>query len=65
MDTGEQLYSVDEVAAMYGVSRRSIYRAVELREIGFVQIRGGYRFRRVHIDEYLRRSEHKPVKRSR
>lgn len=65
MDTGEQVYSVEEVAAMYGVSRSSIYRAIQDREIGFVQIRGGIRFTRTHIDDYLRRSEHKPVKRSR
>ncbi|NCN25460.1 hypothetical protein COT94_02120 [Candidatus Falkowbacteria bacterium CG10_big_fil_rev_8_21_14_0_10_37_14] len=51
-----QLYSIDQVASLYGVSKITIYRLVETRKITFYKIKGCIRFSEQDIALYLKQN---------
>ncbi len=56
-----KLLTPDETAQLLRVSKSSVYRLVERREIPFYRLRGNLRFDQGDIDAYLERCRVGPV----
>ncbi len=50
-----ELLDVNELAELLKVSRTSVYRLIERRELPFLKLQRVIRFRRSDVDEYLDR----------
>ncbi len=50
---GDALLTLDEVAALLRVSKTSVYRLVERRELPFCRVGRSLRFTRQDLDAYL------------
>lgn len=55
----DRLMSMKEAEAYAPVSRRTLYREMDLKRITYVQIRSRRFIRQSEIDRYLRDHEHK------
>jgi len=49
----DRYLDVKELTSVLGISKSSVYRMIERREIAFYRIRSGLRFLKQDIDEYL------------
>ena len=47
------LLSVNQAAALLNRSNTWVYRAMKRRELPFIKVGGGYRFRREDIETYI------------
>lgn len=62
LDTGGASWgSKADIAAMCGVSQRTVHRWMKARKIPYIRIGNVYRFNRADVDAALRKFEHKPV----
>jgi len=55
------LLTPDEVARLFRVSKTSVYRLVERREIRFHRVCGLLRFRRSDVEQFLRAGSVEPM----
>lgn len=53
LQKNDTLMSPKTLGAYLGISRASVYRLVERREIPFYRLRSGLRFKQADVDEYL------------
>ena len=56
-----QLYTIDQIAVILAVSKITIYRLVESRQIPFYKIKGCLRFTEPDVLAYLANSRIEPV----
>jgi excisionase family DNA binding protein len=54
-ERGGRLLSVNEVAALLGVSRQTVYRLVRARQLPASRVSERLRFRQSHVDDYIDR----------
>jgi len=55
-NTTTELFTPDELAQMLKISRSSVYRLVEQRQIPFYKVRRSLRFKQSDISAYLEQS---------
>ena len=53
----ERLLTVQDICELLGVPRSYVYRLTHTKRIPYMKIQGHLRFRRAHIDEWLRSQE--------
>lgn len=58
----KKLLNIDEVAEYLNVSKPTIYRIVDSRQISFYKIRGSLRFSQEDIDKYLEQNKIDSIK---
>lgn len=56
----KEILNPEEVAEYLGISKTTVYRLIESRQIPFAKIGGGLRFKRTEIDEYWKDSSFEP-----
>ena len=53
----DRLLTVQDICELLGVPRSYVYRLTHTKRIPYMKIQGHLRFRRAHIDEWLRSQE--------
>ena len=51
----------DDLAAVLAISRATVYRLIGRRQIAFIKVGGGLRFRRADVEKYLDNNRTNPL----
>jgi excisionase family DNA binding protein len=59
-DCNGKLLTIEAVADRLAISPRAVYRLRAERRIGYVRIRGSFRFTEEHVQEFISRNSERP-----
>lgn len=59
--SSKEFLNPEELAAILAISRATVYRLIARRQIAFIKVGGGLRFRRSDIEKFLESNHIKPL----
>ena len=53
----KEFYTVEEVAKMFEITTRTVYRLIKRNEISFIKVGKQIRFSQKHLDDFINKKE--------